>query len=72
MARSLLALLATFAGVREARAQCTCPGEVTEVIGHRGTGGDRDDNPFPENTIASFLQAARATRSSQGVVGTYG
>ena len=58
MARSLLAILATFAGVRHAKAQCTCPGEVTEVIGHRGTGGDRDDNPFPENTIASFLQAA--------------
>lgn len=58
MARSLLALLATLAGVEQARAQCTCPGEDTEVIGHRGTGGDRDDNPFPENTIASFLQAA--------------
>jgi glycerophosphoryl diester phosphodiesterase len=58
MARSLLALLATFAGIRGARAQCTCPGEDTEVIGHRGTGADRSDNAFPENTIASFLQAA--------------
>ena len=58
MARSLLAILATFAGVRTARAQCSCPGEDTEVIGHRGTGGDRAGNAFPENTIASFLEAA--------------
>ena len=27
------------------------------MIGHRGTGSNQADNPFPENTIASFAQA---------------
>ncbi len=57
MARSLLACLAALAGARLAHGQCVCPGEDTEVIGHRGTGSDRSDNPFPENTLASFAQA---------------
>ena len=57
MARSLVACLAPLAGLRRAKAQCECPGSGTEVIGHRGTGADRSDNPFPENTLASFVQA---------------
>lgn len=39
--------------------ECPCPGEDTVVIGHRGTGGDVDGNPFPENTLASFQEAVR-------------
>ncbi len=54
----LVGCLALTLGVAGSVAADTpCPGVDTVVIGHRGTGTDTDDNPFPENTIASFMQA---------------
>ncbi|MFT5357750.1 MAG: glycerophosphoryl diester phosphodiesterase [Polyangiales bacterium] len=35
-----------------------CPALQVGNIGHRGTGNTSSGNPFPENTIESFLQAA--------------
>lgn len=37
-------------------AQCDCPAEAIEAVGHRGTGTNRGDNAFAENTLPSFLQ----------------
>ena len=54
---SLLAIVASVVIVGSAHAQCDCPAALIEAIGHRGTGEDTDDNPFPENTIPSFEQA---------------
>jgi len=34
-----------------------CPALDVVNVGHRGTGTNEDANPFPENTIESFMQA---------------
>jgi glycerophosphoryl diester phosphodiesterase len=36
---------------------CVCPAESVINCGHRGTGSNGPDNPYPENTIPSFSQA---------------
>ncbi|MBT8492105.1 MAG: hypothetical protein KJO07_03510, partial [Deltaproteobacteria bacterium] len=28
-----------------------------DIVGHRGTGVDTDDNPYPENSLSSFARA---------------
>jgi glycerophosphoryl diester phosphodiesterase len=38
-------------------AACECPAAATLDCGHRGTGINRPDNPWPENTPPSFAQA---------------
>jgi glycerophosphoryl diester phosphodiesterase len=35
-----------------------CPANAVVNVGHRGTGTNTPDNPFPENTLAAFAQAA--------------
>jgi glycerophosphoryl diester phosphodiesterase len=35
-----------------------CPANAVVGVGHRGTGTNGPDNPFPENTLESFEQAA--------------
>ncbi len=56
-AQLLACLVVAVALTSAAAADTPCPGVNTVVVGHRGTGTDTDDNPFPENTIASFTQA---------------
>ncbi len=36
---------------------CSCPADPVINCGHRGTGSNDADNPFPENTLPSFEQA---------------
>lgn len=35
-----------------------CPANAVIDVGHRGTGSNTPDNPFPENTLESFAQGA--------------
>jgi len=37
--------------------ECVCPASSVINCGHRGTGTNGPDNPYPENTIPSFEQA---------------
>jgi len=49
--------LAALAGCDSDSPPCQCPAEAVINCGHRGTGVNRPENPFPENTLPSFEQA---------------
>ncbi len=55
----VLTLALAFAGCTDGeQPPGACPADTVVNTGHRGTGVNSASNPFPENTLASFAQAA--------------
>lgn len=55
--RCVLGLALAFAACGDPEPPGECPANAVVNAGHRGTGVNAPDNPFPENTLESFAQA---------------
>ena len=57
-ARVVIGIAVALAGCGDDGPTGECPANAVVGVGHRGTGTNGPDNPFPENTLESFEQAA--------------
>lgn len=56
--RYVLGVAVAVAGCGDSGPSGECPANAVVDVGHRGTGVNTPDNPFPENTLEAFAQGA--------------